>query len=280
MKFLPFMLCLCLIALLLYACSKDEYVGDDGKALPDEEKMILATMNGDLSTIKKMHKQGASLTLRTTPTGRTPLHWAAAMGNLEIMKYLLDNGVDPNIVGADVSDVGNTPLHETTYNSRIEAAKLLLERGAKVDGVVPSGGGAMSPYVEAAWHQKIDMCRFLLTQGADGKYKQDNGDNALSLAMGNAYPSLELIKLVVEAGADVNVVINFADMELTPLVKAALINRKDIYDYLVSVGADPHRKDYFDNTPEDYSKGKAYPGINFNIEPYEEDGSNIGVPFR
>ena len=54
------------------------------------------------------------------------LHDAAASGDTETCKRLLDAGADVDARAAD----GQTPLHVAAYYSRIETAALLLEHGA------------------------------------------------------------------------------------------------------------------------------------------------------
>ena len=41
----------------------------------------------------------------------TPIHWAAAKGNVNAVKYLYEHNVDPTIVGGN----NNTPFQEAAY---------------------------------------------------------------------------------------------------------------------------------------------------------------------
>lgn len=55
--------------------------------------MALACVSGNLDVIKKLVELGAML----TTSGKSeiqPLHHAAAAGNTEIMKFLIDQGAD------------------------------------------------------------------------------------------------------------------------------------------------------------------------------------------
>jgi len=55
-----------------------------------------------------------------------PVHAAAAAGDVEMMRLLLDHGADPNAR----QQLGFTPLHEAANNGDLEMGKLLVARGA------------------------------------------------------------------------------------------------------------------------------------------------------
>ena len=70
--------------------------------------------------------------------GNTLLILATMNGNLEIVKYLLENGANPNCVNL----VKNTPLHYAIAKNEYYIADLLLQYGAKdnienIDGLTP-----------------------------------------------------------------------------------------------------------------------------------------------
>jgi ankyrin repeat protein len=54
------------------------------------------------------------------------IHIAARSGDLRTVKSLLDEGVDPNLLG----DMGCTPLHYARMEAKTDVADLLLSRGA------------------------------------------------------------------------------------------------------------------------------------------------------
>lgn len=58
--------------------------------------------------------------------GSTPLHYAVALGYLDIAELLLRHGADPNTAGKR----GATALHVAAIYCRIDAVDFLLNRGA------------------------------------------------------------------------------------------------------------------------------------------------------
>ena len=70
---------------------------------------------------------GASVHARSA-AGRTPLHWAAAIGNAACCEALFLAGAS-----ADAVDIaGNTPLHDTARRGAMDCAARLLDAGADV----------------------------------------------------------------------------------------------------------------------------------------------------
>src|SRR5437868_3557273 len=92
---------------------------------PDEQ-IVRAINENDLEAIKE-------ITLRTFPVnriikekGRTPLMLAAQNNNTGLVKFLLDNGANPNIKD---TIHGNTPLHFAAFFQNREMIQLLLSFG-------------------------------------------------------------------------------------------------------------------------------------------------------
>ena len=86
-----------------------------------------ATTDGDLRRMRALHAAGASVNARGNCC--LPLFLAAGEGNLEAVRYLLDEGADVNAR----EKLGDTALTEATYYGRFEVVKELLFRGADVN---------------------------------------------------------------------------------------------------------------------------------------------------
>src|SRR5258705_6298514 len=60
--------------------------------------------------------------------GKTPLHYAAEHGYLEVMESLINTGA--NVNAHDERVIGNTPLGDVAGSCSFEVAKLLIDSGA------------------------------------------------------------------------------------------------------------------------------------------------------
>ena len=93
--------------------------------------LLSATEDTDYEFVEALLNIGADPS--TTSTGEIPLHKAAWMDEIEILKLLLKHGSDPNAL--DVDD--ETPLHRV---KSVEAAEILMGAGANpnIENIVSS----------------------------------------------------------------------------------------------------------------------------------------------
>jgi hypothetical protein len=93
---------------------------------------------------------------------RERLHRAAQEGDIEEMRSLVAGGRDPN----EFDDMGQTPLHYAAREEKLDAVRYLLSVGADVDAQDESkiGNTALG---EVAATCSLEMARLLLDAGAD-----------------------------------------------------------------------------------------------------------------
>ncbi|GAB4273559.1 MAG: ankyrin repeat domain-containing protein [Candidatus Rifleibacteriota bacterium] len=196
-------------------------------AKPD---LFKAIESGNLARVKQMIQTDKSLLHeKQRKSGNLPLHCAVKVGNLDMIKLLLDLGADPN--KNDKSSIsGCSPIYYAITGNREDIAQLLLERGARIYEQNDAG----NLLVLATKYRCFALAQKLLKTGnfKINQKAQQGGLSALHYAVqaGN----LDFVKLLVENGANVNL---FGDNNRTPLHIAAEENFTDIAKFLVEKGA-------------------------------------------
>jgi ankyrin repeat protein len=153
--------------------------------------------------------------------GSTPLFYAASGGHGRIVELLLRNGADIQVRAA----AGTTAVSTAAQQGHLDILKVLEAHGATLndDRVLP----------EAAFNQHADVVRYLL--GHD--QSQIAKDSALRFAVLAAdsrteAASLDLVSMLIAAGANVNNTVNAAPN--TPLMMA---KRSELRELLLAHGA-------------------------------------------
>jgi ankyrin len=170
----------------------------------------------------------------------TPLHLASYLGNIEIVRLLLNHGADPE---AAEGDMGEKPLHRVArgeYKSQedgVRVAQLLLDRGADIN---TRRKDDWTPLHLASYFGNIEIVRLLLNHGADPEAAEgDMGDKPLHRVACGEYKSQEdgvrVAQLLLERGADVNT--QRRDHQ-TPLHLASYYGNIEIVCLLLDHGAD------------------------------------------
>ncbi|CAM0948128.1 unnamed protein product [Alopecurus aequalis] len=154
----------------------------------------LAAANGRTHVCRYLVQDlGFPVDARSSP-GDTPLVLAAMYGHTATAAYLLERGADPRAPDSN----GKTPLYRAAYKGDRELAMLLLHRGVHPGAANPWG----TALHVAAFRAHPDVVAILLRHGADPN-KVCNGifPPLVSALLGR---SLECVKLLIQAGANVN----------------------------------------------------------------------------
>jgi len=125
---------------------------------------------------------------------------AASLGHIDRLQHRLEE--DLGRVAAVAAD-GFTALHLAAFFGKAEAARVLLEGGASVS-TCASNDFANQPLHAAAAGRHIEVCRLLVAAGADVNATQHAGYTALHEAAGSG--DVELAELFLSAGADLRAV--------------------------------------------------------------------------
>lgn len=146
--------------------------------LQGDTALMNAAKAGSLAGVQQLVEAGAEIDARDTHLFQTPLMWAAADNNAEIVRYLAENGADINAQSAQlifegvqeggppgfVATGGLTALHHAARENAIETVEVLLSFGADLDIPDPQG---ISPLRVAAANANLDLAKILIEGGAD-----------------------------------------------------------------------------------------------------------------
>ena len=89
---------------------------------------------------------------------------AAQLGHADVVRLLLDAGVDPNRYNPDGFHSHATPLHQAVWSDSDEVVRLLVERGARLDVKDTIYEG--TPLDWAVYGKRTEAARFLREKGA------------------------------------------------------------------------------------------------------------------
>ena len=159
---------------------------------------------GRLDEVRSLLKSGADVNQEIPGIGVTALMIAAGRGDLEMVKVLLAAGANPNAAGG-VAHGGFWTILTSAMNpkntNRLEVVDTLLAAGAKLN---PQPGFPESPLQAAVKRNDIEMLKALLQRGSDVNWENEIGTTALVSAITMAEPNLEVVRLLLNAGADPN----------------------------------------------------------------------------
>ncbi len=160
---------------------------------------------------------------------------AAIQGDLETVKSLIDSGMDVNYTE---SQSKATPLIAACWRGHRDVARYLVDAGANVNAQNAQGD---TPVILAAGSKQFkELVPFLLSKGADASAVRKDNMNAvwnLVVKVGR-YDAKDLAataKLLAEQGASVTLPIN---EDFTPLMFASREGSLEMVRFLVENGAD------------------------------------------
>lgn len=209
-----------------------------------------ACRNGHSSCVQLLLDRNVDLN-RVSGDGTSPLHEACAADRPACIGLLLGAGADANVRG----HAGRTPLHSVVAP---EAVHALVEAGAEVDAVDEHG---MSALCEAALSQSAAVVEAFLKRGANSStalFYATSGRNtsgmhlllqyrdipreakSTALVEASAASYYYLVRLLVEAGADVNAARGTNNR--TSLEAACGHADEAVVRFLLEAGADPRGK--------------------------------------
>ncbi|KAM6986089.1 uncharacterized protein ankrd50l [Aplochiton taeniatus] len=194
------------VELLLEAgADVDETAGPHASAAAATPLLAAAAM-GHSGTVGRVLFWGAAVDA-IDGEGRTALSLAAARGSVEVVRALLDRGLDEN----HKDDLGWTPLHAAACEGHRGVCAALTERGSTARAGEMDMEGR-TPLILAAQEGHCSAVRLLLERRSPIDHRAYDGHSALSASSLEGH--VEVVELLMRRGSDTDV----RDAEGRPLL--------------------------------------------------------------
>ena len=154
--------------------------------------LYIAARQGQFDVVKILLEQGVDIEEGLAYSRTTPLAAAAKGGHTECVKILLDNKAH---VGRTTTDCGSNALMFSASYGHAEIMKLLLNTG-QVDVNEPRESDFVSPLMLSCYEGHFDTARLLIENGADPNYIREK-DGVTALFMASQRGHLEIVKLLL-----------------------------------------------------------------------------------
>lgn len=207
------------------------------------QKFIEAIQQGKTDSVKDMLARTPALANAKSAGGTSAVLMATYYGQSAIAQLLIERGAELNVFEA--SATGQTKQ----LRALIEAHPDQLNAYAN-DGFHPLGLAAFFGHAEAA--------RYLLSKGADVSQRSNNGQKVQAINSAAAGNHLEIVKLLIEHGADVNAA---QEGGFRPLHSAAQNGNPEMAHVLLRHGADKTAKTDDGKTARDFALESGHAGV-------------------
>ena len=257
---------------------------DANSTLPGGETALMtASRTGKIAAVKALLQHGANPNSKESKRGQTAILWAAAEGHTEVVEALIKAGADFHAR----LDSGFTPIFFAVRQGHAGVVRALLKAGVNVNEPLESkrppngtpseaqtpprnGATALTLAVENA---HFDLASELLDAGANPNgalqgwaplhviswiRKPGVGDNDPAPQGSGKMTSLELVKKLVDRGADINIRMTkkvsvgltaINTIGATPFFLAARTADAELIRYLAKLGADTKLNNRENSTP-------------------------------
>lgn len=119
--------------------------------------IIKAAKKGDVSGLRQLLDQDASLVHARDADQSTPLHCATWKGHEDVAALLIKAGADVNAENQN-EHWGTTPLHAAAHANQASIAKLLLSHGANPKALDMQG---RTPLFHTSFHKAKAVAKIL-----------------------------------------------------------------------------------------------------------------------
>jgi len=190
---------------------------------------------GDLDLVRSLLDKGVGVDSWDDSLKKTALQRAAMSGHKDVIQLLLGKGAL-----IDGQAAGGTALYYAAENGHKEIAELLIAKGADVNA---KNNFKQIPLQAAFLRGHKDMAELLISKGSDVNISS-RGQPLLHILVEDGHS--DMIELLIDNGADVNAK---DDRGFTALHLTARSGQKDIVELLITKGADVYAKNNRGITP-------------------------------
>ncbi|OWT42618.1 NACHT and ankyrin domain protein [Pochonia chlamydosporia 170] len=209
--------------------------------------------------------------MQVTKTPKGPLIWALENSNRQLLKIMLENGVDIETriykdtllqhatrydqkalvkflleKGADIEAPGETVLQLALSRRNRAMVQLLLDNGAKADYL---NAKTQRNLQNAIYCRQEAIVKVLLENGANTEAEDSFGRTPLHEAVACKSAGAAIVALLLEGGANIEAVCLSDLRKWTPLLEATYWGHEAIVKLLLDNGANIEAVDFKGNTP-------------------------------
>ena len=237
----------------------------------DAELFFRVAENGNLDIVRLLLEAGVDPNPgdSESPFAR-PLFSASFAGHAQVVELLLEHGARIH-----QHDGHATALHAAAVSGSIETAQILMENGARVDTVDDLGE---SPIHRASYNGNPEMVQFLLDRGAQGDRMDFRGRTPLAFAItgredddDDSQGHLEVARILLQHGPCVNLA---GPDGLTPLAVAAMLGKTSMVELLLENGASVDTADKTGENPLLLAAGGGHLDV---VQALIQGGANLDV---
>jgi uncharacterized protein len=150
---------------------------------------------GDTAIVRLLIKFKADVNQQTkNKNPSSSLHACTQEGHLDVVKILVENGVDVNRLGI----ANQSAIRVATRNGHLEIIKYLIVHGANFDD--KSADDRATPLESAAGKGHLEIVKFLVEKGANVNHQDKELDTPIGEAANKGF--VEVVKYLLSKGAN------------------------------------------------------------------------------